>query len=286
MRAWVDRVERVGNLNYPEEARRQGLSGRLIMTVSVRRDGSVKGVVIQRPAASRCSTTRRVRIVKLASPFPPLPHTARGHRHPRRHAHLGLPQRQRRKRVSQRRRGEHGLQHRHAHRDAVADLLEDQRLRRRRRRRRRSRRRGSSAPDAARPHRGAARRRRARVEPVVAVVLARANGTRPSSMRSRCRRSIITTSTPSSAASKSSTTVQPCSVASHRAAAPPAPQTRISPAPSVRSACRSERATREWRTSPTISDLQLREIRRPWPGAGSACRAGPGSDARCGRRRR
>ena len=35
MRAWVAKVERIGNLNYPDEARRQGLSGRLIMTVTV-----------------------------------------------------------------------------------------------------------------------------------------------------------------------------------------------------------------------------------------------------------
>src|SRR5689334_5599535 len=45
MRAWVEKVERVGNLNFPEEARRQGLSGRLIMTVSVGRNGEVKGVI-------------------------------------------------------------------------------------------------------------------------------------------------------------------------------------------------------------------------------------------------
>src|SRR5690606_17522702 len=42
LRAWVDRVERVGNLNYPDEARRRQLSGTLVISVAIRRDGSVE----------------------------------------------------------------------------------------------------------------------------------------------------------------------------------------------------------------------------------------------------
>ena len=79
-------------------------------------------------------------------------------------------------------------------------------------------------------------------------------------MRSRCRRSIITTSTPASAASRSRHDRAAVQLVRRRAAAPPGAQTRISPAPSVRSACRSVRATREWRMSPTIGEAQLREI--------------------------
>src|SRR5690606_35691720 len=33
LRAWVDRVERVGNLNYPDEARRRQLAGTLVISV-------------------------------------------------------------------------------------------------------------------------------------------------------------------------------------------------------------------------------------------------------------
>jgi protein TonB len=76
MRAWVEKVERIGNLNYPEEARRQGLSGRLIMTVSVGRDGSVKGVVLQRSSGFKLLDDAARRVVQLASPFPPLPRTS------------------------------------------------------------------------------------------------------------------------------------------------------------------------------------------------------------------
>jgi protein TonB len=76
MRAWVEKVERIGNLNYPEEARRQGLSGRLIMTVSVGRDGSVKGVVLQRSSGFKLLDDAARRVVQLASPFPSLPRTS------------------------------------------------------------------------------------------------------------------------------------------------------------------------------------------------------------------
>jgi protein TonB len=76
MRAWVEKVERIGNLNFPEEARRQGLSGRLIMTVSVARNGEVKGVVLQRSSGRRILDDAAVRVVHLASPFNPLPHTS------------------------------------------------------------------------------------------------------------------------------------------------------------------------------------------------------------------
>jgi len=75
MRAWVQKVERVGNLNYPEQARRQGLGGRLIMTVSVGRDGEVKGVLINTSSGKKLLDDAAVKVVQLASPFAPLPKT-------------------------------------------------------------------------------------------------------------------------------------------------------------------------------------------------------------------
>jgi protein TonB len=39
LRAWVDRVERVGNLNYPDEARRRHIGGVVVINVGIRRDG-------------------------------------------------------------------------------------------------------------------------------------------------------------------------------------------------------------------------------------------------------
>lgn len=76
MRAWVEKVERVGNLNFPEEARRRGLSGRLIMTVVLRPDGSVKGIVLNDPSGHKLLDDAAERTVRLAEPFPALPRTA------------------------------------------------------------------------------------------------------------------------------------------------------------------------------------------------------------------
>ena len=76
LRAWVAKVERVGNLNYPDEARRRGLSGRLVMTVAVRRDGSIEDVLLNRSSGLGVLDQAAQRIVRLAEPFPPLPQTA------------------------------------------------------------------------------------------------------------------------------------------------------------------------------------------------------------------
>ncbi|HEY9144229.1 MAG TPA: energy transducer TonB [Arenimonas sp.] len=75
LRAWVARVERVGNLNYPEEARSRGLSGRLVMTVAVRRDGSIENVLLNSSSGLGILDQAAMRIVRLAEPFPPLPQT-------------------------------------------------------------------------------------------------------------------------------------------------------------------------------------------------------------------
>jgi protein TonB len=72
MRAWVEKVERVGNLNLPPEIRR-GLSGTLVMTVVVRRDGSVGDVTLTTPSGKKPLDSAAIRIVHLAEPFPPLP---------------------------------------------------------------------------------------------------------------------------------------------------------------------------------------------------------------------
>jgi protein TonB len=76
MRMWVERVERVGTLNYPEEARRRGLSGRLILTVMIKRDGNVGDIVVNTPSGQKVLDEAAKATVRLASPFPPLPQTS------------------------------------------------------------------------------------------------------------------------------------------------------------------------------------------------------------------
>lgn len=73
LRAWVDRAERVGNLNYPDEARRRRLSGQVVISVGVRRDGSVESVRVLRSSGVPLLDATAMRVVRLAEPFPPLP---------------------------------------------------------------------------------------------------------------------------------------------------------------------------------------------------------------------
>lgn len=76
MRAWVTRVERIGNLNYPDEARRRNLEGQLLMTVAIRRDGTVERIDIIRSSGYPVLDEAALRIVRLGEPYPPLPETS------------------------------------------------------------------------------------------------------------------------------------------------------------------------------------------------------------------
>lgn len=78
LRAWQARVERIGNLNYPDEARRRNLVGQLVMTVAVRRDGSVESITIVQPSGIPVLDEAAQRTVRLAEPFGPLPDTGDG----------------------------------------------------------------------------------------------------------------------------------------------------------------------------------------------------------------
>lgn len=78
LRAWQARVERIGNLNYPDEARRRNLVGQLVLTVAVRRDGSVEDVTIVQPSGIPVLDEAALRTVRLAEPFGPLPDTGDG----------------------------------------------------------------------------------------------------------------------------------------------------------------------------------------------------------------
>jgi protein TonB len=73
MRGWVDRVERIGNLNYPNEARRRGLHGEVLLTVTLNRDGTVKGIEVVQSSGQPLLDAAAQRIVRLAAPFPALP---------------------------------------------------------------------------------------------------------------------------------------------------------------------------------------------------------------------
>jgi protein TonB len=72
---WVRRVERVGNLNYPDEARRRRLAGAVVITIAVRRDGSVETAQIVQSSGIDLLDASALRIARLAEPYAALPHT-------------------------------------------------------------------------------------------------------------------------------------------------------------------------------------------------------------------
>ena len=76
-KAWQDKVERIGNLNYPDDARRQNLSGALLLSVGINHDGSVYNVQVRRSSGYPVLDDAAVRIVRLAAPFAPFPEALR-----------------------------------------------------------------------------------------------------------------------------------------------------------------------------------------------------------------
>ena len=74
---WVSKVTRVGNMNYPNEARRSGLYGDLRMLVSLRKDGTIKQVAILQSSGSTVLDDAAIRIVRMAAPFAPFPEDMR-----------------------------------------------------------------------------------------------------------------------------------------------------------------------------------------------------------------
>jgi protein TonB len=68
---WRLKVERIGNLNYPEAAKREGIHGSLVLTVNIKADGSLENVTVDRTSGSRILDAAAVKIVQMSAPFPP-----------------------------------------------------------------------------------------------------------------------------------------------------------------------------------------------------------------------
>ncbi len=73
MHDWVQSVERIGNTNYPEAARSRGLSGRLVLVVAVRPDGTLHEVEVRSSSGESVLDAAARRIVRQAAPFEPFP---------------------------------------------------------------------------------------------------------------------------------------------------------------------------------------------------------------------
>ena len=73
MREWINRVERIGNLNYPDQARRNKLSGTLILDVVINAKGDLIKTDLRQSSGHQVLDDAAKRIVKLASPFSAFP---------------------------------------------------------------------------------------------------------------------------------------------------------------------------------------------------------------------
>ncbi len=77
METWVRKVQQVGTLNFPEEARRRDLTGSLVMEVAVRSDGTVRSIRLLRSSGHEVLDQGARHIVELAAPFAPFPDALR-----------------------------------------------------------------------------------------------------------------------------------------------------------------------------------------------------------------
>ena len=73
MHAWRVKIERIGNLNYPDEARKKKLSGHLLLDVALNADGTINEIILRRSSGHQSLDEAAINIVKLAAPFSPLP---------------------------------------------------------------------------------------------------------------------------------------------------------------------------------------------------------------------
>jgi protein TonB len=69
---WRAKIERIGTLNYPAEARGR-IYGNLQLTVTIRPDGKVESVELERSSGLKVLDAAAFKIVRMASPYAPFP---------------------------------------------------------------------------------------------------------------------------------------------------------------------------------------------------------------------
>lgn len=69
LEAWRQKIERIGNMNYPTAARNQKIYGKLQLTVSIRSDGTVEKIKVDKSSGSKVLDDAAINIVKLAAPY-------------------------------------------------------------------------------------------------------------------------------------------------------------------------------------------------------------------------
>lgn len=73
MDAWRNKVERIGVLNYPAEARRQRIVGAPVISVGINTDGSIKEIILEKSSGNKLIDAGAIHIIRISAPFSPLP---------------------------------------------------------------------------------------------------------------------------------------------------------------------------------------------------------------------
>ena len=73
LESWRRKVERIGKLNYPTQARSKGVGGSLRLLVAIGSDGALSEVRVLETSGHRMFDDAAVRIVRLAAPYSPFP---------------------------------------------------------------------------------------------------------------------------------------------------------------------------------------------------------------------
>lgn len=70
---WRQKVESIGNDNYPEAAKKLNLHGKLQMTVSIKKDGTIEKIELDRSSGHRVLDAAAQHIVELGAPYQKFP---------------------------------------------------------------------------------------------------------------------------------------------------------------------------------------------------------------------
>lgn len=70
---WARKVTRIGEMNFPDAARRLNSSAGPLLEVAIRADGSLREVRVARSSGNAELDRAARRIVELAAPYPPFP---------------------------------------------------------------------------------------------------------------------------------------------------------------------------------------------------------------------
>lgn len=75
--SWRQKVEKIGNLNYPEAAKNLKMYGQLQMTVSIKADGSIEAIELNRSSGFKVLDEAAKHIVELGAPYAKFPDDVR-----------------------------------------------------------------------------------------------------------------------------------------------------------------------------------------------------------------